>query len=927
MRLTKPATCLLVALLALYACPRHAHAQTHTQTRIAPLTSLPPETAAQKSPTRQAYVADELLVQFADTNARRAAQSAHAQLGATVLREFTFAAWQHVRLPKGLSVAAALARYKQMPGVVSAQPNFFYTVAATPNDALYAQQYGPVKIQAPLAWDTTTGSASVVVAVIDTGVRYTHEDLAANMWRNPGETGTDAQGQNKATNGLDDDGNGYVDDVYGIDTANNDSDPLDDFGHGTHVAGIIGAVGNNGVGGAGVNWTVRLMALKMFDFAGNGTSATAIAAFDYVLMMQRRGVNVRVTNNSYGGAPEAPAYDAALRAAFDAAGQADILNACAAGNGNSNNDASAFYPASYDLPSIIAVAASDSTDARAGFSNYGATTVDLAAPGVNILSTINSSNASYGNLSGTSMSSPMVAGAAALLAAHDGTMSALAIKAALMNSVDVLPQWTGLVATNGRLNVARALQAATVCSYNATPTSAAFTESGGNGSVTVIAQAGCNWIATSNASWLTLTTGANGYGNGTVSYTVAANAGAARTGTLVVADQIVNITQAAGVPPPNPTPTPATPGQVLISEFRIDGPNGSDDEFVELYNNTDQPLSVQAADGSTGWALVSATDTGGALAALCVIPNGTTIAARGHYLYTTTRGSSLLTYGGTNQAAGDATGRGIYAQAPAQPFIGLALFRSANPLNWTAVNQLDAVGGTQAAALLREGAGMAQNFDFSSDAQYSWVRKLTTGLPQDTNDNAQDFALVSTKGGPLGGGPSILGAPGPENAASPSQRNAQIKASLIDTGAASTASPNRVRDSTTNVCGGPNCALGTLTIRRKFTNKTGLPVTRLRFRIVDITTAPAPAGTADLRALTSADASVPASGGGSISISVKGTTLEQPPAQLLGGGLNTTFTVALGGMLAPNAPINVQFVLGVQQGGGFRFLINIEALP
>ncbi len=920
----------LVALALLHACPARAQdAPARARTRQPAVRKVaPPDwlTEPPQAPAPQdAYVADELLVQFADAHARQAARTFNAQMGATVLREFTFAAWQHVRLPKGLSVGAAQARYRATPGVVAAQPNYRYTVAATPNDALFAQQYGPQKIQAPLAWDTTTGSAAVVVAIMDTGIRYTHEDLAANMWRNPGETGTDAQGQNKATNGIDDDDNGYVDDVYGIDTANNDSDPTDEYGHGTHVAGIVGAVGNNGVGVAGANWTVRLMALKIFDAAGDGTSATVIAAFDYVVMMKRRGTNVRVTNNSYGGAPEAPAFDQALRAAFDAAGQADILNACAAGNGNSNNDAAAFYPASYDLPSIISVAASDSADARAGFSNYGATTVDLAAPGVSILSTINSSNSAYGNLSGTSMASPLVAGAAALLAAHDGTMSALAIKAALMNSVDVLPQWTGLVVTNGRMNVARALQTAITCAYSATPTSALFIESGGNGSVSVTAQTGCNWGATSNASWLTINAGAYGYGNGVVSYTVAANAGAARTGTLVVADQIITVSQAAGAPPPNPTPTPATAGQVLISEFRIDGPNGSDDEFVELYNNTDQPLSVQAADASTGWALVSATDAGGALAALCVIPNGTTIAAHGHYLYTTARGSSLLTYGGPNQAAGDATGRGIYAQTPAQPFAGLALFRSAEPLNWTAVNQLDAVGGTQAAALLREGAGVAQNFDFVSDAQYSWVRKLTTGVPQDTNDNAQDFALVSTKGGLLGGIPTTLGAPGPENAQSPIQRNAQLKASLIDAGAASTAAPNRVRDTTVNVCGGPNCALGTLTIRRKFTNKTGAPVTRLRFRIVDITTAPAPAGTADLRALTSADASVLTSGGASVS--VKGTTLEQPPTQLLGGGLNTTYTVALGGTLAPNAPINVQFVLGVQQGGGFRFLINVEALP
>jgi hypothetical protein len=363
----------------------------------------------------------------------------------------------------------------------------------------------------------------------------------------------------------------------------------------------------------------------------------------------------------------------------------------------------------------------------------------------------------------------------------------------------------------------------------------------------------------------------------------------------------------------------------LISEFRIDGPNGPTDQFVELYNNTDQPLTVWTDDGSNAWALVSATDASGALSVLCIIPNGTTMPARGHYLSTTARGYSLQSYGGAGQAAGDATGPAAYVLAPAQPFAGLAIFRSANPANWTTANRLDAVGGTQASTLLREGAGLAQNFGFVSDAQYSWVRKLSSGLPQDTNDNAQDFALVSIKGGPLGGGPSTLGAPGPENLNSPIQRNAQLKASLIDPGALSTDPPNRVRDTTPNACGGPNCALGTLTIRRKFKNNTGQVITRLRFRVVDITTAPAPTGTADLRALDSADANVTTSGG---TVTVKGTTREQPPPQLAGGGLNSSLTVALpGGTLAPGASVSVQFVLGVQQGGGFRFLVNVEALP
>src|SRR5205085_36096 len=328
MDITKFAPCLFVALLALHVCQHQSRAQ---QARARASQKLPAQqqsiiTAQKFGAAQKSYVEGELLVQFVDEKTMQAARTLHARTGATAVREFTeFGNWQQVKLPKGLSVEAALKRYRTAPGVAYAQPNFIYhPTDTTPNDPSFAQQYGPVKISAPLAWDTTTGSNAVVVAIVDTGVRYTHEDLAANMWRNPGETGLDAQGHDKATNGIDDDGDGYVDDVYGIDTANSDADPLDDFGHGTHVAGIVGAVGNNGLGVAGVNWSVQLMAVKMFDASGNGTSATAIAALQYVLMMNRRGVNVRATNNSWGGAPEAPAYDQALRAAFDTLGQAGI---------------------------------------------------------------------------------------------------------------------------------------------------------------------------------------------------------------------------------------------------------------------------------------------------------------------------------------------------------------------------------------------------------------------------------------------------------------------------------------------------------------------------------------------------------------------------------------------------------------------------
>jgi hypothetical protein len=240
---------------------------------------------------------------------------------------------------------------------------------------------------------------------------------------------------------------------------------------------------------------------------------------------------------------------------------------------------------------------------------------------------------------------------------------------------------------------------------------------------------------------------------------------------------------------------------------------------------------------------------------------------------------------------------------------------------------VDAVGFTDDPFEFREGVGLPLFSTFpATPPQYSYVRKLTSGTPQDTDDNAQDFVLISTTGEVIAGVPSVLGAPGPQNAASPVQRNAAIKSALIDPGVAPTAPPNRLRTgSETN----PNAAYGTLTLRRKFTNTTGVTVTRLRFRVVDITTSgsPNPLGNpqADLRVLNSADASVETSGG---TITVKGTVVEQPPTQDLGGGLNSSLTVQLPvGGLPNNSSINVQFVLGVQQEGNFRFFVNVEALP
>jgi subtilisin family serine protease len=229
--------------------------------------------------------------------------------------------------------------------------------------------------------------------VIDTGVDYTHPDLSANMWRNPGEI---------AGNGRDDDNNGYVDDVHGIDAQNLDTNPMDDDDHGTHCAGVIGAASNNGVGVSGINWSVRIMALKFLGPDG-GSTAAAIKCFEYVTMMKQRGINIRVTNNSWGG----PDYSAALKTAMDAAGNAGVIHMTAAGNDGFDNDSKASYPANFTSPSVVSVAASNSADNRPNWSNYGRTNVDLAAPGYDILSTV---RGGYAYMSGTSMATPQVSG-------------------------------------------------------------------------------------------------------------------------------------------------------------------------------------------------------------------------------------------------------------------------------------------------------------------------------------------------------------------------------------------------------------------------------------------------------------------------------------------------------------------------------------
>jgi len=348
-----------------------------------------------------------------------------------------------VKLPQRLKVEEAINLYRRLPIVSYAEPDFIVEALVVPNDPQFGSLWGlnntngtDADIDAPEAWNTTTGSSNVVVGVVDTGIDYNHEDLATNIFSNT----ADCNG-----NGIDDDGNGFVDDCHGFDFANNDPDPMDDNQHGTHVSGTIGAVGNNGIGVAGVNWNVKLMACKFLNAGGSGSTDGAVSCLNYLAMMKDRGVNIVATNNSWGGG----GFSQALYDAIDAHRQRGILFIAAAGNSNLDNDTASFYPANYYLPNIIAVAATTSTDARASFSNFGRRTVHLGAPGDQILST--TPNNTYGTLSGTSMATPHVTGVAALLKAQDGTRDWRAIRNLILAGGDNKSSLSNTV-TQKRLN-------------------------------------------------------------------------------------------------------------------------------------------------------------------------------------------------------------------------------------------------------------------------------------------------------------------------------------------------------------------------------------------------------------------------------------------------------------------------------------------
>ena len=397
----------------------------------------------------QDYAPEEILVKFKSLQEEDALQALRTNLNAVKIKKFQINNVYQLKLQPGASVESAVAQAYTDPNVEYAEPNYVLDINATPNDTSFGSLWGlhntgqnggtaDSDIDATEAWNIATdASDSIIIAVIDTGVDYNHTDLVDNMWHNTDEI---------PSNGIDDDNNGYIDDYYGWDFAYNDNDPYDGHSHGTHCAGTIGAKGNNGYGVAGVTWNSKIMAVKFLSDGGSGYTSAAVSAIQYAV-----DNGAKILSNSWGGG----GYSQSLKDAITASQNAGTLFVAAAGNSGSNNDSNPHYPSSYNNSNVIAVAATDHNDNLAYFSCYGLTSVDLAAPGVSILSTV--PNNSFSSYSGTSMATPHISGICALVWSRFPELTNLQVKARLLSTVDTKAGLQGKMVSGGRVNLYKAL--------------------------------------------------------------------------------------------------------------------------------------------------------------------------------------------------------------------------------------------------------------------------------------------------------------------------------------------------------------------------------------------------------------------------------------------------------------------------------------
>ena len=493
------------------------------------------------------FDAQSLLVKFKTSTKKNDRVNAAHMLGATFkdknsdgvddrFRNIAGGKLAKFTLPQGKNPQAALKQLKNNPNIEYAEYNYKVYPNAIPSDTEYSNLWGMTKIGAEQAWDLTIGDPSVVVGIIDTGFDYNHPDLIANIWNNPGEI---------AGNGIDDDGNGYIDDIHGISAINNNGDPMDTGSHGTHVSGTIGATGNNAEGVVGVNWQTSMVGCSFLGAQG-GNTADGIECINYMVGLRNAGINVRVLNNSWGGG----GFSQALMDAIVAANNANILFVAAAGNNSSNNDMGAHYPSNYDVANVMSIASTTSTDAMSSFSNFGSTTVDMGAPGSAILSTV--PNNMYASFNGTSMATPHVAGAAALMLAANPALTTAELKSFLMESGDPITALNGNTVSGKRLNV--------------------------NSAISISGGAGPNFYLGASPSSATINQGmSTSYVidmNGVGGYTGSANMSATATPAL---NAVINFT-------PNPvaagssatmtvtTDMNTTPGTYTVTVTGVDGP-------------------------------------------------------------------------------------------------------------------------------------------------------------------------------------------------------------------------------------------------------------------------------------------------------------------------------------------------------------------